>query len=578
MNEYQTVTSREALDRMRAGAALIDVRDDQEFAEGHVAGALHIPLDALEARIDEIPSDRELLMFCRSGRRSGIAQKQLLELTRYPQVANVEGGILAWVEAGLPIERGGSATTRSPGYFKQFYLGCLAHASYLVGSDGVGAVIDPQRDVDGYIEAAKEAGLVIEYIFETHVHADFVSGHRELAQRTGAKIVFGWRANATLDHMPVRDGDRIDVGSMHFDVLETPGHTPEGISLVVTDMADATGPVRVLTGDTLFIGDVGRPDLVGSKGFSAQQMAAMLYDSLHDKLLKLDDAVEVYPAHGAGSLCGRSMSTERSSTIGVQRRENHALQPMSKDQFITRMTTALPEQPAYFSIDAEMNRTGVVALTDLRTPIAMTAQDVRGAMLDGALVLDVRPSEIYGPRHIPYSMNIGLDGQFAPWAGALIPYARRIIISALDDAGVDEAVTRLARIGLATVDGYLQGGLDVWEAAGFPTAATPQISVQELNARVERGFDSQIIDVRRPAEVETGMVPGAVHIALSTLEASLDQIDPNRAIAIVCGSGYRSSIAGSLLESSGFNNITNVDGGMTAYNERGYRVIHLSAV
>jgi rhodanese-related sulfurtransferase/glyoxylase-like metal-dependent hydrolase (beta-lactamase superfamily II) len=574
MTMKKIVTVTEALDRMRAGALMIDVRDADEYAEAHVVGTTLIPLPELEARLAEFPRDRELLLFCRSSRRSGLAQDALIDRFGYANVANVEGGILAWEKAGLPIAK---MEAPKPMFFKQFYLGCLAHASYLIGADGVGAVIDPQRDVDTYVEAAKEAGLEIRYIFETHVHADFVSGHRELAARTGAQIVFGHRAGATFDHIAARDGDRIDVGSLRFDIMETPGHTPEGICILVTDTANAAEPVRLLTGDTLFIGDVGRPDLIGSKGFSAADMAGMLYDSLHEKILKLDDAVEVFPAHGAGSLCGRSMSTERSSTIGVQRATNHALQPMTKAAFIELMTTGLPEQPAYFALDAEMNRNGVEALGDLRKPQALDAAGVKAAMASGALVLDVRPSEVYGPEHVPMSMNIGLDGQFAAWAGALIPFARRIVVVALDDASVNETVTRLARIGLATVDGYLEGGFAAWKAAGFATASIPQISVDELAARVERGLDAQLIDVRRSAEHETGIVRGAIPIPLPTLEASLEKIDPERPIVLVCGSGYRSSAAGSILESCGFTNITNVDGGMNEYNAHHHPTVVLAS-
>ena len=569
-----TISVHQAFDRMRAGAVMVDVRDADEYAEAHVAGTGLVPLPELDARLAEFPKDRELLLLCRSGRRSGLAQDGLIDRFGYTDVANVEGGILAWEEAGLPIVK---TETTNPMFFKQFYLGCLAHASYLIGSNGVGAVIDPQRDVDTYVDAARDAGLEIRYIFETHVHADFVSGHRELAARTGAAIVFGHRAGATFDHVAARDGDRIDIGSLRFDIMETPGHTPEGICILVTDTANASEPVRLLTGDTLFIGDVGRPDLIGSKGFSATDMAAMLYDSLHEKILKLDDAVEVFPAHGAGSLCGRSMSTERSSTIGVQRATNHALQSMTKPEFIELMTTGLPEQPAYFALDAEMNRNGVEALGDLPKPRALDAAGVKAAMVNGALVLDVRPSEIYGPEHVPMSMNIGLDGQFAAWAGALVPFARRIIVVALDENGVTETVTRLARIGLSTVDGYLAGGFAAWQAAGFATASIPQISVDELAARVERGLDAQLIDVRRAAEHETGIVRGAIPIPLPTLEASLERLDPARPIVIVCGSGYRSSAAGSILESSGFANITNVDGGMNEYNAHHHPTVVLAS-
>lgn len=331
-------------------------------------------------------------------------------------------------------------------FFKQFYLGCLAHASYLIGSDGQAAVVDPQRDIDAYLTEATQAGLQIRYVFETHVHADFVSGHRELAERTGATIVVGWRAAATFPHRAAREGDSFDIGKLTFRIIETPGHTPEGISILVSEAAPGSIP-KLLTGDTLFIGDVGRPDLAGSKGYSSQQMAGMLYDSLHDKLLKFDDAVELYPAHGAGSLCGRNISSETWSTVGAQRRDNYALQPMPKDEFIAMMTTGLPEQPAYFAVDAELNRRGLPALATIDRPTPFSAKETAQASKDGALLLDVRPSEMYGPEHIPGSLNIGLDGQFASWAGTLIAFDRRVIVITADDAQVDEAVLRLVASG-----------------------------------------------------------------------------------------------------------------------------------
>src|ERR687884_1998817 len=255
-------------------------------------------------------------------------------------------------------------------YFKQFYLGCLAHASYLIGSDGEAAVVDPQRDVDQYVAEAEAQGLKIKYVIETHLHADFVSGHRELAARTGAEIVFGERAGARFPHRAVRDGDELKVGRVRLRVLETPGHTPESISVVVTDTEVSNEAQKVLTGDTLFIGDVGRPDLAGARGYTSEEMAAMLYDSLHEKLLKLDDLTEVYPAHGAGSMCGRNISQETSSTIGQQRQFNCALQPMSKDEFVRTMTTGLAPAPDYFSHDAEYNRTGAPPIKDLPRPRA----------------------------------------------------------------------------------------------------------------------------------------------------------------------------------------------------------------
>src|SRR5215510_15567534 len=275
-------------------------------------------------------------------------------------------------------------------YFKQFYLGCLAHASYLIGSEKEGAVVDPQRDVDQYLDEAAAQGIVIKYIIETHLHADFVSGHRELAERTGAEIVFGRQARATFPHRAVKDGDEIKIGRAVLRFLETPGHTPESISILVIDTEVSDQPQKVLTGDTLFIGDVGRPDLVGSEGYTAEQMAGMLYDSLHGKLLKLDDLVEVFPAHGAGSLCGRSMSKETSSTIGEQKRFNYALRPMTREAFIKMMTTDLPEAAAYFSRDAEINRTGAPALGEAHSPAEFQPAEVIMFAHQGYLILDTR--------------------------------------------------------------------------------------------------------------------------------------------------------------------------------------------
>src|SRR5271170_4485087 len=344
-------------------------------------------------------------------------------------------------------------------YFKQFYLGCLAHASYLIGSEGEAAIVDPQRDVDQYMNEASVHGFKIKYVIETHLHADFVSGHRELVERTGAQIVFGAKAGATLPHIDVHDGDELNVGKVQLRILETPGHTPEGISILVDDPSDFDKPMKVLTGDTLFIGDVGRPDLAGGKGFTPQQMAGMLYESLHQKLMPLADSVEVYPAHGAGSMCGRNISKDTSSTIGAQKQFNYALQPMSKKEFITMMTTDLPEAPAYFSKDAELNRTGAKALVGSTRPPALTASVVKEKSEAVAIILDVRPSTQFGNGHVPGALNVGLSGQFASWAGSLLNMTTPIVVIAEDTEGVDEAVMRLARVGIETVVGYLQGGM-----------------------------------------------------------------------------------------------------------------------
>src|ERR1041384_5066414 len=302
----------------------------------------------------------------------------------------------------------------NPMFFKQFYLGCLAHASYLIGSDGEAAVVDPQRDVDEYLQEAAAHGLEIKYVIETHLHADFVSGHQEIAARTGAQIIFGEKAGIEFEHRAVRDGEEMRLGKILLRFIETPGHTPEGICVLVTEAPGQ--PQKLLTGDTLFIGDVGRPDLAGGKGYTPQMMAEMMYDSLHGKLLKLPDEVEVYPAHGAGSMCGRNMSKETSSTIGEQRKFNYALKPMTKGEFVHLMTADLPEAPSYFPKDAEINRSGARGLSELQPPAALTPQQVlelRGDAHGGHILLDVRSAADFGAAHVPGSMNIGPGGQCA---------------------------------------------------------------------------------------------------------------------------------------------------------------------
>src|SRR6476659_2238554 len=365
-------------------------------------------------------------------------------------------------------------------YFKQFYLGCLAHASYLIGADGEAAVVDPQRDVDQYIEEADAQNLKIKYIIETHLHADFVSGHRELAARTGAVIVFGEKAGVAFPHQAVKDGDELTIGGVKLEILETPGHTPESICVLVTDAAHADEPKKILTGDTLFIGDIGRPDLAGGKGYTPQLMAGMMHDTLHNKLLKLSDATEVYPAHGAGSMFGRNMSKETSSTIGEQRKFNYALKPMSKDEFVKMMTADLAEAPAYFPRDAEINRSGARGLSELAPPRQLTALEVDAARSAGHIILDVRNAQAFGEGHIAGSINIGLGGQFVMWAGSLIPINAEIVIVAETNAQVDEAVVRLARVGIENVKGYLTGEDDEWSREGLKVQKIDQINVSQL--------------------------------------------------------------------------------------------------
>ena len=459
-------------------------------------------------------------------------------------------------------------------YFKQFYLGCLAHASYLIGSNGEAAVIDPQRDVDEYIEEAEAHGLEIKYVIETHLHADFVSGHQEIAARTGAQIVFGEQAHAEFDHRSVKDGDEIKLGTVILRFLETPGHTPEGISILVTDPAVSDQPQKVLTGDTLFIGDVGRPDLAGGRGYTPQQMAGMLYDSLHEKLLKLSDEVEVYPAHGAGSMCGKNMSKETSSTIGEQRKFNYALKPMSREEFIGMMTADLPEAPAYFPKDAEINRSGARDLAELVPPKPLEPSAVAELRDAGYLLLDIRSAADFGAAHIAGSVNIGLGGQFAMWAGSLISFSDDILIIADTNAQVDEAVVRLARVGIENVRGYLEGGVEAWKNAGLPITSIKQVTVDQLNELLKTQSLRQVIDVRRAMEYQSGHVPGAVTSPLSGIGKNVSslQVDPNEPTAVICAGGYRSSAAASLLELRGFKNLLNVTGGTSAWVNAGLPV------
>ena len=453
-------------------------------------------------------------------------------------------------------------------YFKQFYLACLAHASYLIGSEGEAVVVDPQRDVDEYLAEADAQGLRIKYVIETHLHADFVSGHQEIAARTGAQIIFGEKAGVEFEHRAVKDGEELSMGSVTLRFLETPGHTPEGICVLVTAPGE---PQKLLTGDTLFIGDVGRPDLAGGKGYTPQMMAEMMYDSLHGKLLELPDETEVYPAHGAGSMCGRNMSKETSSTIGEQRKFNYALRPMSKEEFVTMMTADLPEAPSYFPKDAEINRSGARELSELQPPQSLTPQQVVNLRDKGHVLLDVRSAADFGAGHVPGSMNIGLGGQFAMWAGSLIPLNASIVIIADTGAQVDESVVRLARVGIENVKGYLEGGVTSWRDAGLQVDVLPQVSVAELNERLADN-DMQIVDVRRPAEYENGHVPHAQNAPLASLDKSLDplKLEKDKLTAVICAGGYRSSAAASLLQQQGFSNLLNVTGGTGAWVNAGY--------
>lgn len=452
---------------------------------------------------------------------------------------------------------------------KQYYLGCLAHASYLLGDEesGTGVVVDPQRDVEQYLADAGQMGLRIRHVFLTHFHADFVAGHLELRDRCGAEIRLGSRASAEYAFISMGDGDALKSPGMRLEVLETPGHTIESISILVFDLTrDAAKPYAVLTGDTLFIGDVGRPDLRASLGWSASDLGAHLYDSLHEKLMKLPDETLVYPAHGAGSLCGKQLSSDTVSTLGVQRQMNYALQPMSKEEFIRLVTADQPDAPAYFTYDAVLN-------TRERTTLGENLERVLkplelGVVLrfseDGAQVLDVRDPAEFAKGHVAGSLNIGLGGQYATWAGTLLDREKPIVIIA-EPGREEEAALRLGRIGFDDLKGFLGGGMAA--LAGYPEMLrqTERLSAVMLAEELAGSQPPVLIDVRTPREWTAKHIEGSVNIPLNRLPERLAEIPRERRTAVHCAGGYRSSIAASLLHRSGFKAVLEMAGGLAAW-------------
>ena len=457
-------------------------------------------------------------------------------------------------------------------YFEQFYLGCLAHASYMIGSDGEAAVIDPQRDVEIYLESAAAQGLTIRHIFETHLHADFVSGHKELAERTGAQIYIGACAQATFPHIALHDGFELRIGRAKIKVLETPGHTPESTCLLVFDEDQRPEPWAVLTGDTLFLGDVGRPDL--SATHTSAELAGLLYHSLHTKLMTLPDDVAVYPAHGAGSLCGKNMRAERSSTIGTERLTNYALQIASRDEFVRQLTTNLPARPEYFAQDAEINRTGAAALAELPAPRKLSVKEVAALIDHDVVALDVRSGERFAEGHVPRSVNIALSGQFATLAGTLLGLKAAPVLIADTAEQIEEARLRLARVGIDVERGYLAGGVEAWKQAGLPWAQVPAINVEELRARMDQEALS-VLDVRREGEWAAGHLAGAAWHPLDQFRTELPPVDADKPIAVHCKSGYRSMAACSLLMRAGVTKVVNVIGGFDGWVAAGFPVVRL---
>ena len=452
--------------------------------------------------------------------------------------------------------------------FKQFYLPCLAHASYIIGDEeaGTAAVVDPQRDTDQYIAFAAEHALKIKHVLLTHLHADFIAGHLELRDRVGATIYLGAAAKATYAFTPLRDGGILEFGRVRLKVMETPGHTPESISILLYDLnASDTQPHAVLTGDTLFIGDVGRPDLRAALGWSATELGSLLFDSLHNKLLALPDQSLVYPAHGAGSLCGKAISKEAVSTLGEQRRLNYALQPMSKEAFISVVTADQPDAPAYFTYDAVLNSEERPTLDETLARVnAMTLDDVLALQGVGAQILDTRDASEFASAHLAGSINIGLGGQYATWAGTVLDREHPIVIIA-DPGRENEAATRLGRIGFDHVVGYLQDGLLSLNSRPDLTATTESLSAPFAAELLSSPQPPLAVDVRTPRERDQKYIAGSLGLPLNHLTENLEKLPKDRPLLVYCAGGYRSSIAASLLQASGFDPVSEIAGGFAAW-------------
>ncbi|HEY3096578.1 MAG TPA: MBL fold metallo-hydrolase [Acidimicrobiia bacterium] len=450
-------------------------------------------------------------------------------------------------------------------HFVQYYLDCLSQASYLVGDQASGraVVVDPRRDVQSYLDDAAAAGLRIERVIETHVHADFLSGHLELAEKTGAAVSYGEGTEVDFPIEPLHDGQLLGLGDVTLEILATPGHTPESISIIVREHAGDAIPFGVLTGDTMFIGDVGRPDLLSGAGVSPDELARSLYQSLHSKLLALPDATRVFPAHGAGSACGKNLSTETQSTLGEQRQTNYALQPMSEDEFVALVTEGQPLQPMYFSFDAQRNRQAHPLLDEEDLPAQLTLDELL-ARRDDAAVLDTRDPMDFAAGHLHGSINVGLHGRFAEFAGDVLPPDRPLVL--VGDPGTElEAKVRLARVGFDRVDGALADPLRVLVEHAEVVEPSSRLTVREFDTRRRDIPGLQIVDVRNPGETAGGVIPGAVTMPLPRLTSQLVELDQTCPTVVYCASGYRSSIAASVLAAAGFDDVSDLLGGYEAW-------------
>jgi hydroxyacylglutathione hydrolase len=453
-------------------------------------------------------------------------------------------------------------------FVQQFFVKGLAHSSYLLGGSNTCAIIDPRRDVDIYLQAAKDMGMKITHILETHLHADFVSGHMDLAEKTGAAIYAPKSGRCSFKHNPVKQGDTFEIEDMRIKVLETPGHTPEHVNYVVVDKARGKEPVSVFCGDTLFVGDVGRPDLFPGK---AKELASKLYNSLHNKLLKLPDFCEVYPAHGAGSLCGRAMGAKRTSTIGYERKYNAALQINKKEEFVKSLTTNMPGAPDHFSRCSAINGKGP-ALTRTLPVLAQVDARTFKKMADSnkTVVVDIRTYETFGGQHVPGAYHIDFGGNFATFAGWILPPGKDIVVVGNSFEQAQEAAVWLKRVGLDRAVACLDGGMFSWAVEGLSTAHVRQLSAEELYVMTTKGEEMVLVDVRAPREYEGGHIRGAINIPVADLRTRYKELDKNKPIVLICSTGHRSSLGASILKQQGFKNVYNVAGGMTGYSAAGY--------
>ena len=460
---------------------------------------------------------------------------------------------------------------------EQLYTGCLAQGAYYIESAGEAAIIDPLRETSPYIRKAQKAGARIKYVFETHFHADFVSGHLDLAKKTGAQIVYGPNANTTYDVHHATDGETFNLGKVTIKVLHTPGHTFESTTYL---LIDETGRDHaIFTGDTLFIGDVGRPDLAIKGDLDERDLAGMLYDSLQTKIMPLADDVIVYPAHGAGSACGKNMSKETTDLLGNQKRVNYALRAKSKEEFIEKVLDGLSVAPAYFAENARLNKEGYEPIDAVmkRGSQALSPDAFEAAVNEtGALVLDVRDAADFANGFIPNAINIGLNGQFAPWVGALIPDLLQPIALVTPAGQEVETVLRLARVGYDQCIGFLEGGFSAWQQVGKEIDMIESISADEFARRWQVNPAVVVVDVRKPGEYEPEHVEGAENLPLDTFSEHMGQIRRNEPVYVHCAGGYRSMVANSILKARGFDNVVNVEGGIAAIKQTGVPVALLT--